>query len=289
MKNPKRFAGVVALSMHNPAQAAKELRRCITEKSGFVGVMLNDFQSSGTDGNTMLFYDQPEYDEFWQAANELEVPVYIHPRAATPLIHEQMWKDRPWLEFSALGYANRVNMHLLGIITAGVLDRFPKLKLVVGHMGEHIPYDLYRIDHKLNRARFNKMPMRKDKLIRDYFGDQVFITTSGHFSTPALICAMAEIGPDAIMFSIDYPFESIPNGATWWDEHIPINGRDLVNMGRNNALKVFPRLAQHPHGIQAKTPSECEVGGLRGGEHEYGLYNKDWSKRLVKSVRQEDS
>ena len=69
------------------------------------------------------------------------------------------------------------------------------------------PYDLYRIDHKLNRARFSKMPMRKDKLIRDYFGTQVFITTSGHFSTPALICAMAEVGVDAIMFSIDYPFE----------------------------------------------------------------------------------
>ena len=133
--------------------------------------------------------------------------------------------------------------------------------------------------------------MRKDKLIRDYFGDQVFITTSGHFSTPALICAMAEIGPDAIMFSIDYPFESIPNGSIWWDEHVPINGRDHVNMGRNNALKVFPRLTQHPHNLKPKTAAECEVGGLKvsQGEAEYGLYNKSWDKRLVKALRQEDS
>lgn len=105
---------------------------------GFVGVMLNDFQSSGPDGNAMLFYDLPQYDIFWRAAEELQAPVYIHPRAATPLIHDQMWKDRPWLEFSALGYANRVNMHVLGIITGGVLDRFPGVKLVFGHMGEHM-------------------------------------------------------------------------------------------------------------------------------------------------------
>ena len=304
LKAPTRFSGFVAVSMHNPAQAAGELERCFKQKQGFVGVMLNDFQSSGSDGNKMLFYDQPEYDAFWGAAEGLGAPVYIHPRAATQLIHEQMWKDRPWLEFSALGYANRVNMHLLGIITAGVLDRFPKLKLVVGHMGEHMsvrhsvitllhlltecwcrPYDLYRIDHKLNRARFAKMPMRKDRLIRSYFGTQVFITTSGHFSTAALICALTEIGSDSIMFSIDYPFESIPNGSVWWDEHVKvvIHARELVKMGRNNALEIFPRLKEGPHAMEVMDSVQCEVGGLKNpGEVEFGLYNRDWDKRLKK-------
>ena len=138
MKAPHRFAAFAAVSMHDPAHAAQELKRCMTEKQGFIGVMVNDFQSSGHHGNAMLFYDLPQYDAFWKVAEEVGAPVYIHPRASTPLIHEQMWKDRPWLEMSALGYANRVSMHLLGIITAGVLDRFPKLKLVVGHMGEHM-------------------------------------------------------------------------------------------------------------------------------------------------------
>lgn len=156
-KNPSRFAGLCSLSMHDPTQAGEELRRCWTELTGFVGVILNDFQSSGPDGNVMIYYDDPAYDVFWQVANELHVPVYIHPRSATPEITEKMWKGREHLAFSALGYANRVNMHLLGIITAGVLDRFPNLKLIVGHMGEHIPYDLYRIDHKLNRARFSTL------------------------------------------------------------------------------------------------------------------------------------
>lgn len=140
LKNPARFAGLASLSMHDPVQAGAELRRCFGDgnKRGFVGAIVNDYQSAGADGNTMLFYDQPAYDAFWKVAEELDCPVYIHPRASTPLIHEELWKDRPWLEFSAWGYAERVGTHLLGIITGGVLDRFPKLKIVVGHLGEHM-------------------------------------------------------------------------------------------------------------------------------------------------------
>jgi 2,3-dihydroxybenzoate decarboxylase len=138
MKNPTRFAAFAAVSMHDPKQAAEELTRCMTKKKGFVGVLLNDFQSSGPDGNTMLFFDQPEYDPFWKAANDLKAPVYLHPRISSILIHDQMWKGRPWLDFSALGYADRLNMHILGIITNGVLDRFPHVKLIFGHMGEHM-------------------------------------------------------------------------------------------------------------------------------------------------------
>ncbi len=147
------------------------------------------------------------------------------------------------------------------------------------------PYDLYRIDHKLNRARFPNMPMAKDKLVRDYFGTQLFITTSGHFSTPALLCAMQEIGAESVMFSIDYPFESIPNGCVWFDEHVPISNGNLADIGRNNALRVFKRLGQSPHGLTEKGPRECGIGGLglkkgREGEVEYGLFNMHWSERL---------
>ncbi|PSK42901.1 2-amino-3-carboxymuconate-6-semialdehyde decarboxylase [Elsinoe australis] len=292
LKNPTRFAGFAALSMHDPQTAADELTRCMTSKTGFVGAMLNDFQAAGPDGNTMLFYDQPHYDVFWRAAADLNASVYIHPRASTPLIHEQMWAGRPWLEYSALGYANRVNMHVLGIICSGVLDRFPKLKLLMGHMGEHIPYDLYRIDHKLNRARFPDMPMRKDKLVSDYFGTQVFITTSGHFSTPALECAVKQCGAEAVMFSVDYPFESIPNGCVWFDEHVDMNARDKVKIGRNNALAVLPKLMEKPHGLKMLSPAEAGEGGLglrKGNEKEaeFGMYNKSWDKRMKKVVQQD--
>ncbi|KAL9616445.1 MAG: hypothetical protein Q9160_008697 [Pyrenula sp. 1 TL-2023] len=279
---PTRFAGFAAVSMHQPAQAATELERCMLHKRGFVGVMLNDFQSAGPDANTMLFYDDPRYDVFWAKAASLHAPVYIHPRAATPLIHQHMWSGRPWLEFSALGYANRVNMHVLGIITAGVLDRFPSLKLIIGHMGEHIPFDLYRIDHKLNRARFPQMPMSKSRTVASYFGSQLFLTTSGHFSTPALQFCVSIVGAKACMFSVDYPFESIPNGCAWWDERVEeVVGRgDCVDMGRNNAVEVL--------GLQERCPGagrlrveECLGGGLDTGkgEVEFGLYNGDWERR----------
>jgi 2,3-dihydroxybenzoate decarboxylase len=138
MKNPTRFAAFAAVSMHNPQQAAEELAYCMTKRKGFVGVLLNDFQSSGPDGNTMLFFDQPEYDVFWEACNDLKAPVYLHPRISSRLIHDQMRKGRSWVDFSALGYADRLNMHILGIITNGVLDRFPDVKLIFGHMGEHM-------------------------------------------------------------------------------------------------------------------------------------------------------
>ncbi len=131
------------------------------------------------------------------------------------------------------------------------------------------------------------MPMAKDKLVRDYFGTQIFITTSGHFSTPALMCAIQEIGVRSVLFSVDYPFESLANGSVWFDEYVPLSGLDLVDIGRNNALTVFPRLKGGPHGIQPLSPAECRVGGLGlrdddKTEVEYGVYNKDWNRRLVR-------
>ncbi len=153
MKKSARFAGLASVSMHDPTQAAAELRRCFDggaapgtgsgpenskQQRVFVGAIVNDYQSAGADRNTMLFFDGPEHDSFWRAAEELDCPVYLHPREATPLITEQMWKGRLWLAYSALGYARRVGMHVLGIVTGGVLDRFPRLKIVNGHMGEHM-------------------------------------------------------------------------------------------------------------------------------------------------------
>jgi len=99
---------------------------------------------------------------------------------------------------------------------------------------------------------------------------------------------MTEIGASSIMFSIDYPFESIPNGCCWWDEYVStvVNETDFVDMGRNNVLRLFPRLVDQGgiHRLKEMTREECEVGGLRAGDGEvtYGMYNKHWSKRLVK-------
>ncbi|KAF7347036.1 Amidohydrolase family protein [Mycena venus] len=176
--NPTRFAAFAAVSMHDPKQAAEELTRAVIEL-GCVGVMLNDFQSSGPDGNATV--------------EELDVLVYLHPRLPTKRIFNDLYKDRKWLQASAWGFANQLSIHILGIATSGVFDRFPKVQLAFGHMGEHIPFDLWRLDHKLDRERFPDMPMAKDKTIRDYFATNMHITTSGHFSTLSLQGAIAEL------------------------------------------------------------------------------------------------
>ncbi|KAJ7075599.1 hypothetical protein B0H15DRAFT_791669 [Mycena belliarum] len=263
--NPSRFAAFAAVSMHDPKQAAEELTRAVVEL-GCVGVMLNDFQSSGQDGNTMLFYDHASYDVFWAAVEKLDVPVYLHPRLPSPLVFDQLYRDRKWLQASAWGFANQLSIHILGIATSGVFDRFPGVQLIFGHMGEHIPFDLWRLDHKLDRDRFPGMRMAKNKTIRDYFASNMHIVnyrvSSGHFSTPSLQGAIAEISASRIMFSIDYPYEDgLMEGSTWID-NAPISQPDLLAIGRENALRLL-KLDRAPHNM---TPGlslkELEIGGL---------------------------
>ncbi|KAJ7067501.1 2,3-dihydroxybenzoate decarboxylase [Mycena amicta] len=259
--NPGRFAAFAAVSMHDPKQAAEELSRAVIEL-GCVGIMLNDFQSSGPDGNTMLFYDDPSYDVFWAAVEELSVPVYIHPRLPSPLIYAQLYAKRRWLVASAWGFANQLSIHILGIATSGVFDRFPGVQLVFGHLGEHIPFDLWRLDHKLDRERFPEMRMVKNKTIRDYFATNMHITTSGAFSTRSLLSAISELSASRIIFSIDYPYEDgLMEGSTWFD-NVPISNPDLLAIGRENAIRLF-KLDRAPHNLQpGLSLKELEVGGL---------------------------
>lgn len=132
--------------MHDPKQAADELRRVVKEY-GFKGVLVNDTQRAGGDGDDMIFYDQPEWDIFWSTVTELDVPFYLHPRNPTGTIHAKLWAARSWLVGPPLSFAQGVSLHLLGMVTNGVFDRHPKLQVVIGHLGEHLPFDLWRINH----------------------------------------------------------------------------------------------------------------------------------------------
>ncbi|KAF7358692.1 Amidohydrolase family protein [Mycena sanguinolenta] len=252
--NPSRFAAFAAVSMHDAKQAAKELTRAVIEL-GCVGVMLNDFQSSGPDGSTSLFYDNPSYDMFWAAAEALGVPVYLHPRLPSKVVFDEQYRDRKWLQASAWGFANQLSIHILGIATSGVFDRFPP---------PTIPFDLWRLDHKLDRDRFPDMPMAKDKTIRDYFATNMHITTSGHFSTRSLQGAIAELGAGRIMFSIDYPYEDgLMEGSAWFDS-LPLPHPDLVSIGRENALRLL-KLDRAPHNLKPGLSFKAlEIGGLAG-------------------------
>ncbi len=223
--------------MHSPEEAAAELRRCITEL-GFKGALVNDTQRAGADGDDMIFYDGPEWDVFWSTVTELDVPFYLHPRNPTGSIHDKLWAKRKWLIGPPLSFAHGVSLHLLGMVTNGVFDRHPKLQVIIGHLGEHIPFDLWRINHWFEDV---KKPLGLDckRTIREYFAENIWITTSGHFSTPTLEYCITEMGADRILFSIDYPFESFPDACDWYDKVELKDESHVKKIGRDNAKKLF--------------------------------------------------
>ncbi|GJJ14969.1 hypothetical protein Clacol_009239 [Clathrus columnatus] len=246
--NTMRFGAFAALSMHNATQAAQELKRTVTEL-GFVGALLNDYQQSGQDNATLLYYDQPEYDVFWQMVVDLDVPVYMHPRVGIDLLTNLEYQQAVWLIGPGQEFAVTLSNHILGICTNGVFDRFPTLKLIVGHLGERITSDLFRIDEQkeidpdfrteLQRQRPAGMPMKLN--VSSYWQTNLFETTSGNFATPLLKFHIDTIGLDRIMFSIDYPYVSIPEGAQWIDETLPdvLSPTDLLKLKRETAIQVL--------------------------------------------------
>lgn len=256
-----RLGAFATLSMHDPVQAGAELRRCVKEY-GFHGALLNDFQHAGPGGETYLYYDQPAYDAFWEVACELDVPIYIHPAAPQGKLYETQFAQRKYLIGPPLSFANAVSLHLLGIMSNGVFDRFPKLKIIVGHLGEHIPFDFWRINHWFEDVERPLAEKAGDvfakKTIYDYFKQNIWVTTSGHFSTPTLKYVADYLGPERILFSVDYPYETIENGCWWWDndaENIKkaLGGTQAyADVGRNNAKKLLRLGGFHDSGVKVE-------------------------------------
>ncbi|TFK37550.1 amidohydrolase 2 [Crucibulum laeve] len=235
--NTERFGGFASLAMHNATVAAQELKRTVKEL-GFLGALINDYQQSGPDNSTLLFFDQPEYDVFWQMVTDLDVPVYFHPRSNIDQISNLLYRNAPFLLGPAQEFAATLSTHILGLCTNGVFDRFPKLKIIVGHLGERIPSDLVRIDEQLRRQLPLGMPMKKN--VTFYWSTNLFETTSGNFATDLLQFHMKEIGLDQILYSVDYPYVDIAEGAVWVDGlNKTLNKKDLDSLKRGNAIKLL--------------------------------------------------
>ncbi|KIX92913.1 uncharacterized protein Z520_11389 [Fonsecaea multimorphosa CBS 102226] len=240
---PCRFAALAAIPMHDPEDAVAEVTRCINEL-GMVGVNLNDGQqyvNQATGRISEYFYDDPRYDVFWATVEKLDVPVYLHPRAPLPDDIQRLYATRPWLLGPTYSFIRDTSFHVLAICTSGVFDRFPGVKLAVGHFGEGILAYLSRLDYWLEK-RDRGRGLRSQKTVRQYLESNVFITSAGHFSTPVLLHAMSEIGIDRLLFSVDTPYANITEASEWIDT-LPISHGDVEKFGRTNALKLFPRLA----------------------------------------------
>ncbi|KAK0640553.1 hypothetical protein B0T16DRAFT_418102 [Cercophora newfieldiana] len=239
-KNPARFGGFASVSMHNAEDAAVEARRAVREL-GMYGIMLNDYQvvDQGGDSEGKKYYDAAEYDPFWKTVEELGVPVYLHPRypQARDLQAGTRYGDRKQILGAAVQFHLDLSMHIYAICSAGVFDRHPGVQVVAGHLGEGIPFNLWRADHWYNKpVKKATRPSKEDYSY--YFKHNISITTSGDFNTAGLKFCINEIGLDRCLYSIDYPYDTIEEAQAWWKGvDLPDDQKDAV--GRANAIRLF--------------------------------------------------
>jgi gamma-resorcylate decarboxylase len=233
-RRPDRFQGLAALPLQDAEQASEELERCVKEL-GFRGALVNGFSQAGRADN-VLYYDLAQYRPFWKTVAELDVPFYLHPR--NPIAAwAQIYDGHPWLLGPTWAFAQETAVHALRLIGSGLFDELPTLQIILGHMGEGLPYNMWRID---NRNGWVKAPPRHKarRKIADYFHENFHLTTSGNFRTQTLIDAILEIGSDRILFSTDWPFENVDHAAIWFDS-TSISEADRLKIGRTNALSLF--------------------------------------------------
>jgi len=233
-RRPDRFQGFAALPMQDPDLATRELERCMTQL-GFRGALVNGFSQVDTLDN-VVYYDAPQYESFWTRAEQLDAPFYLHPRNPLPA-WSQIYEGHPWLMGPTWAFGQETAVHALRLMASGLFDRHPKLKIVLGHMGEGLPYSIWRVD---NRNAWVKLPKGypAKRPLGDYFRENFWLTTSGNFRTQTLIDAMLEVGADRILFSTDWPFENVDHAAKWFDE-ASISPGDRQKIGRDNAASLF--------------------------------------------------
>lgn len=231
-RNPLRFQGFAALPMQDPEAAARELERCVAQLK-LKGALVNGFSQVDVE-DSAVYYDAPQYEAFWATAEQLSAPFYLHPR--DPLFsRRQHYEGHPWLMGPVWAFAVETSLHALRLMACGLFDRHPRLTIILGHLGEAIPFNVWRADHRLKKDRRG---MPAGRTMSEYLRENFYLTTSGNFRTQTLIDTMLEVGSDRILFSADYPFEDVRDAADWFD-HAPISETDRLKIGRANALKLF--------------------------------------------------
>ena len=220
--HPTRFAGLATIAPQDPRRAAQEIERGI-KSLGLHGVIV----SSHTKGE---YLDEQKYWEILEAAEANDAAIYIHPRTPAPSMLQ------PWLARGFHGplggFAADVYLHTLGIITSGAFDRFPNLKIVIGHLGEGLPYFMYRLDYMQGQAR------GLQRRISDYLKDNVYVTTSGMAWEPAIKFAQATMGAGHVLYAMDYPYQFDAEEVQITDE-LAISDQDKKKLYQLNAEKLF--------------------------------------------------
>jgi 2,3-dihydroxybenzoate decarboxylase len=231
-RNPSRFQGFAALPMQDPEAAAEELTRCV-KQLGFRGALVNGFCQIDSE-DSAVYYDLPQYWPFWKTVEELRMPVYLHPRDPLPS-RRQSYEGHPWLIGPAWGFGADTALHALRLMGSGLFDRYPNLTIILGHLGECLPFSIWRVDH---RVALTPLGIPAKKTMTAYLRTNFFLTTSGNFRTPSLLNAVAEVGANRILFSVDYPFEDITEAVRWFNA-VEISDSDRHKIEAENARGLF--------------------------------------------------
>lgn len=224
-----RFYGFAAVALQDPPAAAGELERAVTQL-GFKGALVNGYSNVG---RSIEYGDAQRVLPFWEMAEALDVPVYLHPRQSAA--GSAMFDGRDELAGPVWNFAVETATHAARLITGGIFDRFPKLNVILGHLGETLPHAGWRIEHWLERTG------RADRLrhpFRHYLQTNHYFTTSGCFHTPTLHNVLREVGPERILFSVDYPYESLQQAAEWFHA-AEIGSEDYRAIGYTNATSLL--------------------------------------------------
>jgi len=227
---PKRFAAFAALALQDPKGAVVEFERCI-RKLGFKGALVH--------GTTKgVFLDDPQFMPLFEAAQALDVPIYVHPSPPPEPVQRAYFGGLPgqlgfFLATAAWGWHVETGTHCLRLIASGLFDRFPKLKIIIGHMGEDLPFSIARVETILSRdAKHLK------RRVGEYFQEHFYITTSGYFTLPPFLCALQVIGADRILFSVDYPYSPNAAGRSFLNA-LPVGAEDLGKICHANAERLL--------------------------------------------------
>jgi hypothetical protein len=233
-RHPTRYRGFAHLPLLTPEAAADELQRTVKEL-GFHGVLVN----GATDGR---FLDDPAFEPILARAEALDLPIYLHPGIPTLAVRNAYYDGLPGnfsfsMALSTWGWHYDTAIHTLRLVLSGALDRHPGLKIVIGHMGEALPFMLDRID----ATTAAEAKARLKRSVRQTILDQVWITTSGFFTMVPFMAALMSFGVDRIMFSVDYPFASNARARAFLDA-LPVSPADRAKIAHGNADRLL-RLA----------------------------------------------
>jgi predicted TIM-barrel fold metal-dependent hydrolase len=225
--NPKRFGAFSALPTSDPKAAADELER--TTRLGFKGPMIHGLANG-------MFLDDKRFWPIFERAQSLDVPIYLHPAVPLPAVMDAYYKDYvkdfPMVIRAAWGFTVETATHAIRLVLGGVFDAYPRLRIVLGHLGETLPFLVWRVDQALSR------PGAKILSFRQAFCEHFYITTSGNFSNPALLCCVMEMGIDRILFAVDWPFVA-NKPAVEWMKTVPLCDEDKIKILSGNAKRLL--------------------------------------------------